>query len=285
MRRGMLTALALSIVCGLAVGDALAGPGCGGDQKTEANKTASCASSSEASAFPTMVMMVGEKTYHCPLAAQQAADRAEAKIIYAVGTEKFDNKDKALEALAAASESYTEKFLSIGCITDGKVVYCCDKTTSGEKTAAGHTCGAKAKTGTEGGESGGSAKTVSTEGKGPTCRSHGAATAGEDKVVWDKSKCSKFVVAGRTFNSWEDAVKARDAAREAAEQVKLAYLVDGKTVDSGEKVCPKAKAAGKVQFIVNEEKTDSEPNARVLLAKAKCAAAEGALKNEQTAKL
>lgn len=284
MRRGLTIALALTVICGLSVAPALAGPGCGGAKKAEGSKSTGCAKTCETGAFPTMVMMVADKSYQCPMAAQQAAEQAGSRIIYAVDTERFDDKNKAMEALAAASESYAEKFLTIGCVLDGKMVYCCDKTAGDKITAGGRTCGMKAKTDAEGSDKQGYARKASAEDKGSTCQGRGVKAGEQGKAACDKSKCNKFVVAGRNFDSWDDAVKARDAARAAAAKVKLAYLVDGQTITSDEGICPNAKAAGKVQFIVNEEKTDSEANARVLLAKSKCAAAQNAL-NEATAKL
>ncbi len=284
MRRGLTIALALMVICGLSVAPALAGPGCGGAKQAEGSQRASCAKSCETGAFPTMVMMVGDKGYQCPMAARQAAEQAGSKIVYAVDTQRFDDKNKAVEALAAASESYAEKFLTIGCLVDGKMEYCCSKTVGDKKTGDGRTCGTKSKSGRECSDKQGYARKAGAEDKGSTCRGYGTKTGDQGKAACDRSKCNKFVVAGRSFDNWDDAVKARDAAREAAAKVKLTYLVDGRTVDSDEEICPKAKAAGKVEYMVNEEKTESEADARVLLAKTKRAAAQNAL-NETTAKL
>ena len=79
----------------------------------------------------------------------------------------------------------------------------------------------------------------------------------------------KAAHAGREFDKWEDAVKARDEAMSAVAKVKMTYLVDGKAVDCCSKVCPKAKEAGKVKFVVGEDNMDCEYKARVALAKAK----------------
>jgi hypothetical protein len=63
----------------------------------------------------------------------------------------------------------------------------------------------------------------------------------------------------------------------------MTYVVDGKEVDDCAKVCPKAKAAGKVQFVVGETRTSCEDTARYTLAKAQYEAAKGV--GEKLAKL
>ncbi|MCG8406288.1 MAG: hypothetical protein MI923_13910 [Phycisphaerales bacterium] len=101
-------------------------------------------------------------------------------------------------------------------------------------------------------------------------------------VIADKSKnkacckADKFRVIGREFAKWDDAVKARDDAIASIKKVKMSYLVDGTPVDCCSKVCPKAKEAGKVKFVVGENKMDCEYKARVALSKAKYAAARNA---------
>jgi hypothetical protein len=55
--------------------------------------------------------------------------------------------------------------------------------------------------------------------------------------------------------------------------VSLKYVVDGKEVGSSSDVCPLAKMAGKVQYMVNGEKTPCETTARISLAKAQYEAA------------
>lgn len=134
------------------------------------------------------------------------------------------------------------------------------------------------------------AKLAKAESKGKTCPITGKLIKSDDKKSCDKAdakaaivkaygksksnaasccKADKFLVAGREFDKWEDAVKARDEAMSAVAKVKMTYLVDGKAVDCCSKVCPKAKEAGKVKFVVGEDNMDCEYKARVALAKAK----------------
>ncbi len=84
----------------------------------------------------------------------------------------------------------------------------------------------------------------------------------------------KFRVAGREFDKWEDAVKARDEVRAAVKLVKMSYLVDGKKVNCSSQICPKAKAAGKVKFVVADKETSCEITARITLARARFEAAQ-----------
>lgn len=88
------------------------------------------------------------------------------------------------------------------------------------------------------------------------------------------AKDAKFMVAGRTLTSWDEAVKARDEVRTAINNVKMKYIVDGKEVDCASKVCPKAKAAHKVKYVVGEKNMECELMARVELAKAQYDAAK-----------
>ncbi|MCB9856708.1 MAG: hypothetical protein H6818_13590 [Phycisphaerales bacterium] len=117
------------------------------------------------------------------------------------------------------------------------------------------------------------------------CKSKDAAT--KTKLVDAKSCCDGkdviYRVAGRDFKTWEEAVSARDAARAAIKKVAMSYVVDGKKVDCASKVCPTAKAAGKVKFVVGETTTSCELHARVELAKAQIDAAREALSGEKVA--
>ena len=116
------------------------------------------------------------------------------------------------------------------------------------------------------------------------CKSKGAAKA---KLASAKSCCQGenviYRVAGRDFKTWDDAMAARDAARSAIKTVAMTYVVDGKKVDCATKVCPTAKAAGKVKFVVGETTTSCELHARVELAKAQIDAARSAMTSEKVA--
>ena len=73
----------------------------------------------------------------------------------------------------------------------------------------------------------------------------------------------------------DDAVKARDKALSAMKTVAMKYVVAGKTYDCSSQVCPTAMSAGKVEFVVNDSKTNCKIKARVLMAQAQYEAARG----------
>ncbi|MFQ5411264.1 MAG: hypothetical protein ACE5EC_03170 [Phycisphaerae bacterium] len=117
-----------------------------------------------------------------------------------------------------------------------------------------------------------------TKAKGKACCKAGKkaslAKADDGKACCKTAKNVKFRVAGREFDKWEDAVKARDEVRAAVKLVKMSYLVDGKKVDCSSQICPKAKAAGKVKFVVADQETSCEITARIALAHAQFEAAQ-----------
>src|SRR5262245_15656895 len=125
MKRAGIVALALIVACSFGVSAAWAGPGCGAHKDAKTASASSC--SSMGGEFPVMVMMVGDETFGCPVAAEKAAKAHDAKIVYAVAGEKFDCKDKATEALACASECYMKRFTSIATVVDGRVIFASDK--------------------------------------------------------------------------------------------------------------------------------------------------------------
>jgi len=126
---------------------------------------------------------------------------------------------------------------------------------------------------------------------GPTCsKSKEAKLAkADDSSVKDKSGCCKgddikFMMAGRLFDTREEAEAARAKVLLAVKLVSMQYRFGDKTVDCATKVCPKAKEAGLVKFVVGDTTYDCEYHARINLAKAKVAAAEKAMQ-AQTASL
>jgi hypothetical protein len=98
-------------------------------------------------------------------------------------------------------------------------------------------------------------------------------TREEMEACCKKAKVVKYLVAGRTFDKREDALKARDEAQKAVKSIHLTFLVDGKEVGCSTQVCPKAKAAGKVKYVLNKEQMDCEYQARVAVSRAKFDAA------------
>ncbi len=99
-----------------------------------------------------------------------------------------------------------------------------------------------------------------------------------------KSSDTKFMVLNRSFDSYDDAAKARDTAMGSVKLVKMKYMVDGKEVGCSTQVCPSAKKAGKVSYVVGEDKTGCEVTARIALAKAQYDAAKKAA-DEKLAKM
>lgn len=121
---------------------------------------------------------------------------------------------------------------------------------------------------------------VSKTGDGSDCCKKGEAT--QMAIITSKAcaemcksaKEAKFMVAGRTYPTWDAASKARTDVIATIGAVKMKYIVDGKEVGCSTEVCPKAKAAGKVKYVVGEKNMDCELMARVELAKAQYDAAK-----------
>lgn len=292
MKRIFALALVLAAVIGLSFSAAYAGPGCGGakdgkvadGRKTCGQGKSSCQGLGE---FPTMTMKVGDKTIQCPVEAKQVADESGAKILFVVAGHEYTEEQKARSALACASEKYVENFVKVGCVVDGKVVYCCDKSDKaacegkGEKAAwqgkgDKATCQDKGQkvAGKDGERSchGEKGEKLAAKGGDGCCPSKkGEKVAGKGEC--DPSKCTKFVVLGREFTDYKAALAAREAALAEIHKVKMTYVVDGKEVDCSEKVCPNAKAAGKVEFVVGKDHMKCEDAARCTLAKAQYEAA------------
>lgn len=301
MMRKWTIAAALLVACSMTASTAFAGPGDKCEKKAKCSKT--CAKTCDtksaccpSGAFPAMDITVGDKTTHCPMEAKKIAAESHAKIVYAVGKDKYEDQAKAMAALADASEAYLADYMTIKCRVDGKLISCGD--CSSKCGTAKASCGGKA------GKSacGGDAKKASLA-SGSGCGSKGgekvadkdgscASKKGAEGAMATcdpskcKDKCSEFVVMGHTYKSWDEAAKARKDALAAAEAVKVEYIVDGNKVDCASHVCPKAKAAGKVKYVVNGEETDCDTSFRVMVAKAKYDAANNTLAPEtKTAKM
>lgn len=308
MKRVCCIALALAMVCGLSASAAFAGPGCCKSKMDTKNTTMSAMTSCSMGEFPHMTFLVGDKTMDCPSAAEKAAEANGGKVRFAVANETFDCKDKALAALADQSERYVKRYMAIAAIVDGKLVYCKDDLTGcGEaKTASadGSSC-SKAKTialtSAEEGKSCSAKKAelAKAEGSGCSKSKAGAEVASfakscstgdiacvskEEFGKLVKSSDTKFMVLNRSFDSYDDAAKARDTAMGSVKLVKMKYMVDGKEVGCSTQVCPSAKKAGKVSYVVGEDKTGCEVTARIALAKAQYDAAKKAA-DEKLAKM
>jgi len=335
MKRMLSIALTAALVTGLAATQAWAGPGCCKKDKTA--KAASCSASKSAceklGEFPTMISMVGEEKFQCPVSAEKAAAQCGAKVVFIVNEEKFDCRQTATIALAEASEAYVSQFTSIACVKDGKVIYCdgesgssCSKarTASAEVPSCGKSkaqliseepvcsksksklasaegsgcCKSKAKTASAEGSGCCKSKAKTASAKGDGCSKSKAKLASDEKSGCSKLKTAslakascgesckgaKFLVLGRTFEKYEDAVKVRDAARAELKSVRMTYIVDGTKVDCSSKVCPVAKKEGKVKFVVGDTQTGCEMTARASLARAQYEAAQK-IAHDQLAKI
>ncbi|MBX3394146.1 MAG: hypothetical protein KF841_02135 [Phycisphaerae bacterium] len=120
---------------------------------------------------------------------------------------------------------------------------------------------------------------VSKTGDGKDC----CGPQGQKMAVIDAKTCAemcktakdqKFMVAGNTYKTWDEAAKAREQVITAIHTVSMKYIVDGKEVDCASKVCPTAKSEGKVKYVVGKKQMDCELMARVELAKAQFEAAK-----------
>ncbi|MEK6644562.1 MAG: hypothetical protein AABZ08_11700 [Planctomycetota bacterium] len=294
MRRMTNLALAMACVCSFTAATVYAGPACSGDKakmaKSEGSCTKTCGGTTEG--FPTMAMMVSGKSYDCCMSAAKAAKEAKTGIIFQVADQKFENKDKAMAALADVSEQYVENYMTVACVADGKVMLCKDKTSCcAEKAAKGATVSAKSEGTCAKGETKtakaegsacckGGAKTTATVAKADGCCSKDGAkakavamTKEEIETCCKNAKEVKYMVVGRTFKTHDEALKAREKTLDTVKTIAMTYVVDGKEVKCSTEVCPKAKADGKVVYVVNKEKMECEIEARIALAKAKFEAA------------
>jgi hypothetical protein len=311
MRRMTNFALAMACVCSFTAATVYAGPACSGDKakmaKSEGSCTKTCGSTTEG--FPTMAMVVNGKSYDCCMSAAKAAKDAKTGIVFQVGDQKFDCKDKAMAALADVSEQYVENYMTVACVADGKVMLCKDKTSCcAEKAAKGATVSAKSEGTCTKGEtkvaksdgatcdkSGAKSTATVAKSEGSGCCKSGAKAAAaksdgccskdgakakavamtkeEIEACCKNAKEVKYMVIGRAFKTRDEAVKAREKAMDSVKTIAMSYEVDGKAVKCSTEVCPKAKADGKVKYMVNKEKMDCEIEARIALAKAKFEAA------------
>lgn len=320
MKRALTIALALALVCGIAVMAAHAGPGCCKSKMDGKGAQVSAMTACTMGEFPHLTMKVADKSYDCPQAAEKAAEAAHAKVRFAVASDEFDCKEKAMTALADESERFTRRFTAIAAVVDGKMIFCKEELggcgSAATASAGGSSCSkGKAELASAGeGKSCSAAKKaeLAGAGEGKSCSSKKAAMAKAEGASCSKSKAAmasaeggkscakscgsgaiacvskeefnkaaqskgaKFMVVGRTFDSLDEAVKARETALAAVKSVKMTYLVEGKEVGCSSQVCPMAKKAGKVEYVVGTEKTPCEIMGRINYAKAQYDAAKKA---------
>jgi len=271
MKRVAMSALALACMCCFAVSSVNAGGECCKSKEAAAKMASAkdgksgCSSAKMAGCcdkdgFPSMAMMVGDKSIACPMEAEKVATEKKAKIVYVVAGEKYECKEKAAEALADAAEEFTDHYISVACVVNGNPIYCASGASKcSDKAEATCKSGEKAKTET-------TKVAAKTEGKDECCMSKAGA-----KV--------KYMVLGKTYDKMADAEKAREEAMVAVKKVSMKVMVDGKET-SCDKVCPDAEKAGKVNYMVNGEKITCKTKARIMMAKAKYEAAKSAMEKK-----
>lgn len=210
MKRVLTIALAVALVCSLGASAAYAGPGCCKSKMDTKDTKMSSLTACAMGDFPHLTMLVGDKEYDCPASAEKDAEAKGMKVRFAVCDENFECRDKAMAALAAASERYVKRYTTIAAVVDGKLIYN-QEDMAGCKSACAEGKGAKA--------------VLAAAGEGSSCSKAkaAAASAGEGK------SCS--------------AAKAELAKAEAGSCSKTKAALasaEGKAEGSG---CCKAKAA------------------------------------------
>lgn len=282
MKRIAISVLALACMGAFAVSSLRAGGECC-KSKAAAAKTASCDKDKAGccggkDGFPSMAIKVGDKTMSCPMEAEKVAKESSAKIVYIVGEEKFDCKEKAFAALADEAETYVDRYTRVACVINGNPILCdsegkscsskegktCSK--DGAKVAAKDGCckaGEKAKV--EGAKVA-DAKKTDAKAEGECCMKKAGAEV-------------KYMVLGKIYEKKADAEAARDEAMAAVKKISMKAYMDGKEVEC-DKVCPDAAKAGKVEFAVGGEKTHCQYHARIMTAKAKYEAAKSVLEKK-----
>lgn len=305
MKRFVLVAVAFAAVCAFTTDLAWAGPGCCKSKQDSKDTKLSSLTACSMGEFPHLTMLVGDKEFDCPMAADKAAEEKGAKVRFAVAGDQFDCKDKAMATLADVSERFVGRYTTIAAVVDGKTIYCAEDMTgcckSKTASAEGSSCSkSKAALASAKGEGSSCSKSkaalASDKSEGSSCcKSKAALAKAEGKACASackkesfacvskeefakaiKTDGAKFIVLARNFDNYDDAVKARAAAIDAMKVVKMTYVVEGKEVDCSSKVCPMAKKAGKVEYVIGETKTNCEVSARISMAKAQFDAAKKA---------
>lgn len=176
--------------------------------------------------------------------------------------------------VASAAKSQCSKAKTAALVSADDKKSTCDKAAKASLVKADEKAGCcKSKT----------AALAKADDKAGCCKSKAALAKANDKSGCCSSKNATYRVAGRNYDSWDKAVAAHESAIAAMSNVKMAYLVNGTKVDCASKVCPMAKKAGQVKFVVGETTTGCELHARVELAKAQIDAISKAMEGDQVA--
>lgn len=246
-------AAASAMLCSVAMAG---GPECAKAAKSCDKSKATCASDASCEAklgkcMPKMAMMVGDKSFECPMSAGEAAKKEGKSITYRVSGKDYDTKEKAMAAYADVMDKFAAKFASVQTTEECKTACEGQGSCSGEKKA-GCCSGDK------------SAKTTKTESAAKT----------SDKTM--------FCVAGMCFDSKDKAEAASKKAMEAMKTVKVAYRVGSKDFCCDKMAGEQAKKDhAKIIYVVGEETIECPITARITTAKAKVMAAMKALEAGQ----
>jgi len=265
----------------------------GGDEcqkscsQTKSGCTEGSLSACATKAMPKMVVMVGDKTFECPMSAGDCAKKEGKPVVYSVNGKKFEDQEKAFVAYADAMDQFVVRFTAVRtmeeCMKDCGSSCASDACTSNAKTcdATKSTCTAGKNTGvtgTTGGtctKSGGASKDTTKVAAGGCCEKDG-------KVA---SAANVFCVAGQCFDSRDKADKAAQVVAVAIKEVKLSYKVGEKSFCCDKMAGEEAtKTSQKIMYVVGQDCTPCNIMGRVNLAKAKVAAAVKALETKQITK-
>lgn len=252
---------ASAMVCGTALAggpecaktcDAKAKAACKTDAKSCIGEVSGC--------MPKMIMMVGDKTFECPMSAGEAAKKEGKPVTYKVAGKTYEDKDKALAVYADAVDGFAAKFATVRTVEE------CHASCEGAGSCGGEkeTCSKDKKTGT-------------TAAKGGACCAGGSKDA---KVAAKGAKAgtTMYCVVGQTFDSKEKAEEASKIGLAAMKEVKVAYRVGTKNFDCDKEAGEAAKADhAKITYVVGDNTMECPIQARIETAKAKVAAAMAAV--------
>lgn len=218
----------------------------------------------------------------------------EVKTVAATG-EKSGSCSGAKTAATGSSKKDGE--VKTVAATDGEKASCGAKKDGEVRVAKveGGSCGSKgaAKATLASGEGSGCSKggakvaLASGEGDKACCASKKASLVKADKNCMELVKSAKevkFCVAGQQFKDYKEAAAFRDRIVAATSKVNMKYIVDGKEVSCSSQVCPSAKQAGKVKYVVGKDEMGCEVMARIAVAKARYEAAR-TVASEKMAKM
>lgn len=258
--------------------------------KSDAKLTAAeCKSSgcNLSNCMPKMTMMVGEKSFECPMAASECAKKDGGKVKYAVGKKTYDCQEEAMTAYADVMDDFVAKFATVRtmeeCMASCSGSACCSKGDAKTVAAKGDACCASkgdaktvaAKSEATCSKDKGDAKTVAAKGEG--CCSASKATMA--KVGKDGKPVVMYCVAGQTFECKDKAEKASKVAMAAMKDVAMKYRVGEKDFCCDKMAGDEMKKtnAAKMSYVVGKDTMDCKVKARIALDRAKVEAAAKAL--------